>query len=44
MRDNYSQVFGDLEKERATSMQGIITFMTSQEEVGEPVRNGLGER
>lgn len=32
-------MFGALEKKDATSTQGIINFITCQEEVGELVRN-----
>lgn len=32
-------MFRALEKKDATSTQGIINFITCQEEVGEPVRN-----
>jgi len=37
-------VLGVLEKKDATSTESIINFITSQEEVGEPVRNWLDER
>lgn len=37
--ENSSQVFGALDKRDATPTQGIISFVTDQDDVGEPVRS-----